>query len=201
MSAGAKVHAMNVAVRKPMTQDEFFTWADAQEGRYEFDGIQPVAMTGGTNNHGRISRNTIVQLTLRLRGGPCEAMPAEGGGVATSGNKVRYPDATVTCSGPDGRGRFVDQPVVVFEVVSPSTGRNDRILKLREYQDVPSILTYVIVESETRAITVLSRDDAGGPFRVAGLTDEETLELPAMGISIPVAELYVGVDFGDVPAS
>jgi hypothetical protein len=43
---------MNIALRRPMTQEEFLAWAEAQEERYEFDGFQPVAMTGGTNNHG-----------------------------------------------------------------------------------------------------------------------------------------------------
>ena len=187
---------MNLALRAPLTQDQFFEWAKSQDGRYEFDGSQPVAMTGGTNDHGRISRNILVQLTIRLRGGPCEAMPADGGGVATAGNKVRYPDVTIACNGVDGRSHLVEEPVAVFEVVSPSTAREDRVIKLREYQAVPSIRIYVIVESEARAVTVLSRDDAGEGFKATGLTEDDVLHLVAIGVSIPVAELYAGVTFG-----
>ncbi len=59
---------MNVALRKPMTREEFFHWAEAQEGRYEFDGFQPVAMTGGTNSHGLIVANLIIGLRTSAQG-------------------------------------------------------------------------------------------------------------------------------------
>ena len=89
---------MNVALRKPMTHEQFFRWAEAQDGHYEFDGERPVAMTGGTNNHSLVVVNIISELRNRLRGKPCRPLSAEGGGVATTGSKIRYPDATVTCS-------------------------------------------------------------------------------------------------------
>lgn len=54
---------MNFALRMPMTQEEFFDWAEAQEGRYEFDGFQPVALVGESGNHARIIRNINFQLT------------------------------------------------------------------------------------------------------------------------------------------
>ena len=123
---------MNVAPRKPLTQAEFFDWAEAQQGRYAFDGARPVAMTGGTNNHGIIADNIRFELKARLRGGPCRAMSPDGGGVETVGNTVRYPEATVTCSRIPGAGRLIPDPVVVFKVVSPGSVRIDQALKLRE---------------------------------------------------------------------
>ena len=57
MPARAKLSAMNVPIRKPWTQEQFFSWAEAQEARYEFDGFQPVAMTGGNVGHNRVLRN------------------------------------------------------------------------------------------------------------------------------------------------
>ena len=53
---------MNVALSKPMTQEEFFPWAQARDERYEFDGFQPVAMTGGSANHNRLVRNIAFEL-------------------------------------------------------------------------------------------------------------------------------------------
>src|SRR5271165_5104521 len=50
----ANLAAMSAPLRRSWTQDEFFAWAGSQEGRYEFDGFQPVAMTGGTVNHALI---------------------------------------------------------------------------------------------------------------------------------------------------
>ena len=65
---------MNAPLRKPWTQREFFAWAATQEGRCEFDGFQPVAMTGGSANHNRITLNIHVALRSRLRGSPCSSI-------------------------------------------------------------------------------------------------------------------------------
>jgi len=61
---------MNVALRQTMTMEQFLAWEDRQELRHEFDGFQPVAMTGGTAAHAAILRNILVSLTSRLRGQP-----------------------------------------------------------------------------------------------------------------------------------
>jgi hypothetical protein len=62
---------MNLAVLKPMSLAEFLEWEDRQPSRYEFDGVGPVAMTGGTFAHAVIQRNLAFALTGRLRGKPC----------------------------------------------------------------------------------------------------------------------------------
>ena len=56
----------------------------------------------------------------------------------------------------------VEAPVVVFEVISPRNGANDRIIKVREYLAVPSIHAYVIVEQNSIGLTLHRRHDAGG---------------------------------------
>ena len=88
---------MTAALRTPrMTRDAFLTWAEVQRERYEFDGFEPVAMTGGTRNHNRITRDIHRALDARLRGSGCESLGPDAG-VATIGDAVRYPDARVTC--------------------------------------------------------------------------------------------------------
>ncbi len=185
---------MNVALRTSMTREQFLRWAELQEGRHEFDGERPVAMTGGTNNHGRICRNTLVQLTLRLRGRSCEAMPAESGGVATTGDTVRYPDVTVTCSPAPGTDRLIPDPVVVFEVVSGGNARTDRFDKMREYHAVPSIRRYVLVEQASPVLVSYSRRGEE-PWVATSLSLGDTLALPEIGVEIPVADLFDGVAF------
>ena len=61
-----------------MTREDFLAWAEGQQARYEFDGFEPVGMTGGTNNHGTISRNINGQLYLSLRGKACRSMAQAG---------------------------------------------------------------------------------------------------------------------------
>lgn len=192
---------MNVALRKPMSRADFLVWVERQEAPYEFDGFQPVAMNGGNLRHGLLIRNLSAQLLHRLSGKRCQPLGPTSG-VATAGNAVRYPDAVVTCSPIDDQDLLVPDPVVVFEVLSPNSVRRDRVVKLREYQAVGSIRRYVIVEAGEIAVTVMFRDAGGELFRTVGLGEGEVLDLPEIGIELPLAEIYQGIAFAspDSPA-
>ncbi|MGA3401612.1 MAG: Uma2 family endonuclease, partial [Acetobacteraceae bacterium] len=146
---------MNVALRKPVSLADFLAWEERQELRYEFDGLQPVAMTGGTFAHDQITFNLRKALDARLRGKPCR--PAGPNVKILTPGKARYPDGFVTCTPIKSDATVIDDPVVVFEVVSEDTARTDRIEKLREYQAVASIQRYVILEQKTIAATVFER--------------------------------------------
>ena len=192
---------MNVALRQPsMTRDQFFDWAQAQEERYEFDGFQPVAMTGGSNNHGMICQNIWSALRSRLRGSGCNVLGPDAG-LATVGDAVRYPDALVTCAKIPGAARLVPGAVIVFEVLNPSSGRADRIDKLREYRAVPSIRRYVVLEHRSAGLTVFSRPDGAADWTATALTADEALDIPELGIGVPVHEFYEDVDFSDTPSA
>ena len=186
---------MNVALRRPMSRDDFLLWAEGQERRYEFDGIEPVAMTGGSNNHGIIVGNLVTHLGNRLRGGPCRRMTAEGGGVATVGNAVRYPDASVTCSPVQGTQHLVPNPVVVFEVLSPSSRHTDLVIKPIEYGAVPSIRRYVIVEQAKAEVRGHERADDGAWLEAEPLRAGASLDLPEIGVVLPLADIYEDVAF------
>ncbi len=189
---------MSVTVRKPtMTQAQFFDWAQVQDIRYEFDGFEPVAMTGGTFNHSLIAQNLYYALRRRLGGTGCQSLGPDAG-LATIGDTVRYPDALVTCAKIAGNAHLIPDVTVVFEVISPTSGRVDRIIKVREYAAVPSIRRYVILESASVGLTVLERPAGDQKWTLTTLTGNEVLTLPEVGIEIPLAELYQGVD---LPAS
>ena len=185
---------MTIALRRPrMTREEFFSWAQAQDVRYEFDGFEPVAMTGGTVDHNQIGQNIQFALRARLRGSACRALGPDAG-VATVGDTVRYPDALVTCTKVPGTAHLVPGVVVVFEVLSPSSGRIDRIEKVREYRAVSSIRRYVILESASVGLTVFERLDAGDNWTASTLTEDDVLQMEEIGIEVPVAELYQDVE-------
>lgn len=185
---------MNAPLRKPWTQEEFFSWAERQESRYEFDGFQPVAMTGGNVNHSRITGSLHSALDRRLRGGPCEPLGPDAG-IETVNKAVRYPDVLVTCTRANGTDRKVPGVVIVFEVLSPSTGAIDRIVKVREYAAIPSIRRYVILEATAAGLLVLERNHPDEPWRASTLAAGDILLLPEINIEIPVDEIYERVDF------
>ena len=189
---------MNIALRVPrMTREHFLEWAEAQDKRYEFDGFEPVAMTGGSNNHSLICQAVYLALGTRLRGGSCRVLGPDAG-LATVGNSVRYPDAVVSCTKSPGADRLVPSAVVVFEVLSPTSGRTDRIMKLREYRAVPSVLRYIILEHRSADLLAMSRPHGGADWTATALTAPDTLEMPEIGITVPVAEFYAGVDLPDL---
>jgi Uma2 family endonuclease len=185
---------MNIALRRTrMSRAQFLDWAAAREERYEFDGVQPVAMTGGTTRHTIIAQNVIFALRTRLAGSVCRPLGPDVG-VATIADAVRYPDALVTCANFADSERLVPGVVVVFEVLSPNSGRIDRIIKVREYHAVPTIRRYVILEYSSMGLTVFARDGAGAPWTATTLTAEDILRMPEIGVEIPVADFYEGTD-------
>ncbi len=183
---------MNRALRKPMTLAEFLEWEERQPMRYEFDGIGPVAMTGGTYGHSTIQGNLATALGGRLRGKRCRFHGSHLKFQVAEGH-VRYPDGMVLCSPVDRTATVVYDPVVVFEVLSPSTARDDRIVKAREYQATPSVQRYVMLEQDGVSATVYAR--SGETWTHEILIADSILALPEIGVELPLAELYEGVLF------
>ena len=174
-----------------MTADEFLAWETDQEFKWEFDGFQPVAMAGGTDEHAAIQANLLAALVPRLRGTPCRVRGSEV--KIKAGSSYRYPDAFVRCTPVERGSTVTDDPVVIFEIISPSTERKDRTVKLREYRAIPTLQRYVLLEQDGAAATTYTRTDTG--WIVDQLDGAEVLDMPEIGISIPMAELYDGLDF------
>jgi Uma2 family endonuclease len=134
-------------------------------------------MTDGTSDHNRIAHNIHAALRTRLRGTRCSCFGPDLG-VRTIGKSVRFPDALVTCTKFPGTERLAPDVVVVFEVVSPNSGRHDRIEKVREYAAVASIRRYVIVEAAGKGLFVMHRNQGNAAFTILTLTWGDLLEMP-----------------------
>jgi Uma2 family endonuclease len=178
------------AMLKPMTVEEFLVWEERQEGRYEFDGIRPVAMTGGTIAHEVIGQNLRTELNIRLRGSRCRTL-GPNTKIEVVG-RIRYPDALVVCSPLNLKATVAQEPVMVFEVLSHSTAHIDQFEKLREYTAAPSIRRYVILGQDIIGATVYVRD--GDRMVVETVARGETLMLPEIGVEIPLDDLYRDVE-------
>ena len=179
-------------VRTPtMTPAEFLDWEERQEGCWEFDGIRPVAMNGGTVAHTLIEGNLTAVLVAALRGTRCRRY---GPGLKLQiGDKYRYPDSLVACGSDALTARSTSDPVVVFEILSPSTERNDRTVKVQEYTSLSSVERYVMLEQDQAFATVISRIPTG--WRIETFVRDGTLLMPEIGITVPMAEIYDGLDF------
>ena len=186
---------MSAPLHRPMTLDEFLAWEERQELRWEFDGVAPVAMTGGTFAHGLIAGNIIREIGNRLAGSPCRVVGSDV--KIQAAWSIRYPDAFVVCSPVDVRATVVHDPVVVFEVLSDSTASTDRFAKNREYEATPSIRRYVMLEQDRIGATVFAREPGGWLGRLLGEAD--TVAMPEIATSLPLAALYAGLDLPAPP--
>lgn len=164
--------------------------------KHEYVGGVVYAMAGARNVHNTIADNAHGLLFLRLRGKRCRAH--------TSDTKVRidlptqirfyYPDVHVTCEHNPGNDSFQDKPVVIFEVLSRSTRRIDQGEKKDAYLTIPSLQVYAMIEQETAAV-ILFRRGPGGFVREIHEGLAAVLPLQEIGIDLPLAEIYDGVEF------
>lgn len=184
---------MNMALQKPWTRASFLDWEANQELRFEFDGFQPLAMTGGTAAHSSIQRNLIAALAIGLRGKPCQPHGSHLK-IQVGERSIRYPDAFVVCTPVSPSATLVTEPVVIFEILSDSTASTDFVTKNVEYQATKSVRRYVILQQSSASAAVFSRDS--GEWAAAELSGvSASLDMPEIGLSIPLAEIYAGVEF------
>ena len=170
-----------------MTIDQFLAWEERQELRYEFDGFQPVAMNGGTVAHSAIQMNLLGALSNRLRGKPCR--PHGSHLKIKVAGRIRYPDAFVLCTPMLNDARVVTEPVVVFEILSPSTTDDDVFVKNAEYRATPSVQRYVVLQQSYVGALVFTRH--GDHWADDVLTGENAiLTMPEIGIEIPLSDIY-----------
>jgi Uma2 family endonuclease len=174
---------------KPSTLEEFLASERTQPVRYEFDGTQPVAMTGGTIAADRVARRLLRAFDRRLKP-PCEAC-GENVKVLTPTGRVRYPDVKMACGEFDPASDHVD-PVVVSEVLSPTTEMTDRRVKSAEYASMPSVMAYVLLAQDRPAATVLRRSTDWRPEDIE--ESEAVVDLTEIGIAFPLAELHPNGD-------
>jgi Uma2 family endonuclease len=190
----------------PWTPEEYLAFdRAAPEGeKYEFlDGkVVPwngdwKSMAGASRSHNRIMLRLGSMLDTRLRGKPCEPFGSEQR-VQLPGGGYVYPDVFVACDTEFADEKFdtVTNPVVIFEVISPSTAKKDRTTKFRRYQRITSLRDYVLIEQEFRAIYHHSRAEDGQHWwlRVLSQPDEELI-LDSIECRLPLSEIYERVEF------
>lgn len=182
---------MDTVLERPWTTEAFLAWEDRQEGRYEFDGRDVIPMTGGSFAHQRIIGNLWMTLLRQLGSGPMIPILEMR---LRIGTRVRYPDVVV-CTGPvDQATRTLTDAVAIFEVPSDDTATTDRVAKLIEYAELPSLRAYVLLEQTETAATLFQRE-AGGPW-VASAHTAGALVVPGIEVTLALAEVYQGLTFG-----
>jgi Uma2 family endonuclease len=175
-----------------MTVDEFLAWLDdGPEGaRYELVAGEPVAMAPERAAHAR--RKAEVWLALRdgikAAGLPCEALP-DGMTVKIDEHTAYEPDAVVHCEEPLADDAvIVPAPIIIVEVLSPTTRARDAGAKLADYFRLPSVRHYLLVQTERRTVIHHRRGD-GDDIRTRIVT-AGILELDPPGLTLELDRIY-----------
>jgi len=181
---------MSALPKTKMNADEFLAWAEGQEGRLELHDGAVVAMSPERIVH--TSTKGEVFLALRsaiLRAGiPCRVYP-DGPGLRVNSGTLFEPDALVACGPPPpGDALEITDPVIVVEVLSPSTAAVDHGPKLMGYFSLPSVEHYLILDPERRV--VIHHKRGHGDFIETRILSDGMVRLDPPGIEAPVAEMF-----------
>ncbi len=186
---------MSQALRR-MSLEKFDAWQPHQDIRCELvDGLV-FAITGATFAHDIIVGNLSFALTasLRAKGSLCRPFSADIG-LVTGSATLRRPDVSVYCPPFDTAAMRSSVPLLVAEVLSPSTERVDQLAKMLEYRALRALHTILLLAPDQIDIGVWRRESCEA-WRYTHIIDDAsaTIELSEFGTSLAVRDLYTGAD-------
>jgi len=178
---------MNIALRGAMTVEEYLAWSERQSERQRTELIngQIVVMPSERLSHSRVKGLVYIALlqAVRAAGLPCEVLP-DGPGIRIDDHTVYEPDALVFCGGaPPAASMLIPNPVILVEVLSPTTSHHDTSAKLIGYFKLPSVAHYLVIDPEARTVTHHSRN------QMPNLMSSGTLRLDPPGLDLTVEGL------------
>ena len=181
---------MSDPMQRAMDVDAFLAWSEGQEGRFELHDGAVVAMAPERSAHLLSKGAVYIALVeaIRRAGLACTAYP-DGATVRTASHSAYEPDALVRCGAPLPRDQVkIADPVVVVEVLSPSTAGVDHGVKLLGYFTMPSVVHYLIVNPEQRM--VIHHKRGVGDALETRILGEGVLMLDPPALDIGVESLF-----------
>jgi Uma2 family endonuclease len=183
---------MNATAFSKIDKAEFYRLTEGREGRYELDrGYIVQQMTGGTLRHGRVADRIKRLVDQQLDLGKWLALPDRGVETAQS---VRYPDVVVEPVGGNAESLATLEPVLVVEVLSPSTTSTDLNIKPGEYLSSASLQAYIVAsQSEPACLVWVRGPNRTFPSEPVELDATGVIEIGLLGLRIAVADIYRGI--------
>ncbi len=181
---------MNAVPQHRMTVEQYFAWAERRPGRYELVNGAVHEMSPETAGHAKTKAAVYVALMVAIRrhGIGCHALP-DGMTIRIDETTAFEPDAVVYCGEElDAAAVEVPNPVIVAEVLSPSTRHIDLSAKLAGYLRVPSIVHYLIVDPAQPLIIHHVRQP--GDAFLTRVVRDGTIVLDPPGMEIAIVDIY-----------
>jgi Uma2 family endonuclease len=169
------------------------------EDKHEYFDGEVVVMQGASLRHEDIVSNLVREIGNKLKGKDCRIRASNLRTASPFFKSVMYPDATIVCGEPQlagGNFDILQNPVVVFEVVSKSSLGDDYGRKLMYYRQIPSLIEYVLIHSVGKMLIEVYRRNTDNKWTIESLDSPESeLELTSVGISITLQDIYENIFF------
>ncbi|WP_045222651.1 Uma2 family endonuclease [Desulfonatronum thioautotrophicum] len=177
----------------PSTAQDYLAWEVEQEGKHEYYYGEIFAMGGASRRHVTVALNVAADLNEQLAGSPCRAYMADMMVEAVADEVYYYPDVFVTCDPTDHRAdRFMRSPVLVVEVLSPSTEAYDRGEKFAKYRLISSLREYVLIDPERLTVEAYRRTGEG-VWTLRDVPNGEPLYLDGLKLEIAWQRMFRNV--------
>jgi Uma2 family endonuclease len=189
---------MAIPAIKYTSPQEYLELERASKEKHEYFAGKVLAMAGASLAHNYIVANLIGEIRLLLKDRPCSILPSDIRVSIPSRESYMYPDAVIVCGQPemeDDKFDTLKNPVVIFEILSPSTEDHDRGKKFFFYRQIPSFSEYILVDT-TRRFVELSRRQEDGSWVFGVVSDPEGyVPIAAIKGRVSMDEMYRNVQF------
>ena len=187
-----------------ISPEEYLALERKAEYKSEYAYGQMYAMAGGSPEYNLIAGNVHTALNVALRDRPCLVFNSNMKVRVPSSLKFHYPDATVVCDNPhyDDKERDVLlNPLLLIEVLSPTTAAYDRGKKFQSYQEIPSFREYLLIAQDEPVIERFVKQADGNWLytKVAGL--DQSIELVTLDCRLALRDVYAKVEWPVQPAN
>lgn len=187
-----------------LSPEEYLAWESEQDSKYEYENGKIIAMTGGTVPHSQIPANLSALLIPHLRGKGCK-VSVSNAKISIRSGKYYYPDVVVSCDVRDRFSRdFLQYPILIAEVLSPTTEARDRGIKQQNYMVIDTLQTYILITPERPRIEIYQkRDDRAWEYQSIAIAqpnfdqEDPLIHLTSIDLKFSLSTLYENVDFFD----
>jgi Uma2 family endonuclease len=179
---------MNVQTNLRMDKATFLAWVQERDERYELDEGHVVMMTGGTRGHGRILRQLAAALERRIDAGQWEVWTSDFA-VDLGPKTVRYPDVVVDAVGGGDKDLTATAPVLIAEVISPSSATDDLGDKAAQYLRLASLAAYLVLAQDEPKAWVWVRGGSGFPSGPEVIGEDGAIRIPSLRMELPLAKI------------
>lgn len=178
----------------PLSREDYLSLEKQGELKHEYYAGQVFAMAGGTFRHARVAGNIYTSLAIALRGKSCQPMNSDMR-VHTPSGLDTYPDVSVYCGEPEliDNERTLLNPLVIIEVLSPSTCDYDRGGKFAHYRSISGLQDYLLVDPDSVLVEHYHRLGRDEWHLQVHSNPTNVLSLAVLGVKLSIQELYAGL--------